>query len=96
MNIKILSDAEHEFIQTIEYYNEQCSGLGYDFATEVTKTLERISSYPKAWPQISPRTRRCLTNKFPFGVIYQIRIDCILVIAIMHLKRNPVHWKKRL
>lgn len=94
MNINILAHAEQEFIETVDYYNNQCSGLGYEFAAEVTNTLERISAFPKAWPQISLRTRRCITNKFPFGVIYQIRDNGILVVAIMHMKRNPIHWQK--
>ena len=96
MTINILAHAEQEFIEAVDYYNDQCSGLGYEFAAEITNTLERISTFPKAWPQISPLTRRCITNKFPFGVIYQLRNDDILIVAIMHMKRNPIHWIERM
>ncbi|MDO9043305.1 MAG: hypothetical protein Q7U64_13365 [Desulfocapsaceae bacterium] len=48
MNINILAHAEQEFIDTVDYYNNQCSGLGYEFAAEVTNTLERISAFPNA------------------------------------------------
>jgi hypothetical protein len=77
MIIHILAPAELELTEAVDYYNNQCSGLGYEFASEVTNTLERITSFPNAWSQISPRTRRCITNKFPYGVIYQVRNDCI-------------------
>jgi hypothetical protein len=43
----------------------------------------------------SCRARRCLTDRFPFGVLYQVRSDCILVGAIMHLKRDPTRWQQR-
>ncbi len=95
MIVNILACAEQEFIEAVDYYNTQCLGLGYEFAVEVTNTLDRISAFPEAWTQISHRTRRCITNKFPFGVIYQIRDKSILVVAIMHMKRNPLHWQNR-
>ena len=96
MKIRIISCAEQEFIEAVDFYNQQCSGLGYEFAVEVKNTLERILDFPEAWPKISKRARRCITNKFPFGIIYQIRLDCILVVAVMHMKRNPVFWQDRL
>jgi len=71
-------------------------GAGYEFAVEISSTMERIVGFPKAWTKISPRTRRCLTNKFPFGVLYHVCDDTILVIAVMHMKRDPIHWQKRL
>ena len=94
-NISILPQAEQEFSDAVDWYNDQCPGLGYEFAAEVTATLERISDFPQAWPKISRRARRCMTNKFPFGVIYQIRKDCILVLALMHMKRDPTCWRER-
>lgn len=96
MKIKLLSVAEQEFVEAVDYYNDQCQGLGYEFAAEINRTMERIVSFPQAWTQISSRTRRCLTNKFPFGVIYQVRNDTILIIGIMHMKRDPIRWQKRL
>ena len=95
MSIRILPQAEQEFSEAVDWYNDQCSGLGYEFAAEVAATLERISDFPEAWPKISRRARRCMTSKFPFGVIYQIRKDCILVLALMHMKRDPTSWQER-
>lgn len=96
MKIRILSCAEQELVDAIDYYNEQFPGLGFEFAAEVKSTLFRIVSFPNAWPLFSQRTRRCVTNRFPYGVLYQIRADHILVTAIMHLKRDPKKWQDRL
>lgn len=96
MKIKLLAVAEQELIEAVDYYNDQCPGLGYEFAAEINTTMVRIVRFPQAWSKISPRVRRCLTNKFPYGVLYQIRDNTILVVAVMHMKRGPIHWQKRL
>ncbi len=49
MKIVFLDAAESEFDHTIAYYEEQNSGLGFDFAGEVEHALERIKHYPEAW-----------------------------------------------
>ena len=96
MEIIFLSPARDELTEAIAYYNGQSEGLGYEFAAEVKKTLERIVQYPNAWFKLSNRTHRCRTNRFPYGVIYQIRKETILIVAVMHLSREPETWKSRL
>ncbi|MCL5289711.1 MAG: type II toxin-antitoxin system RelE/ParE family toxin [Eubacteriales bacterium] len=96
MNIVFLEPARVEFFDAIEYYNSQSEGLGFEFSGEVQATIERIVQYPEAWSPISKRTRRCRMKKFPYGVIYQVSGETILIIAIMHLHRNPQSWKARI
>jgi len=95
MNIVFLAPAEAELLDAVSYYNSQSEGLGYEFAAEVKRTIERIVQYPEAWFQLSKRTRRCRTNRFPYGVIYQIRSENLLVVAVMHLSRDPQAWRGR-
>ena len=96
MKVLVLSCAEQELAEAVDYYNGQCPGLGYEFAADVQRTFERIRSFPEAWPLFSVRSRRCMVNRFPYGVVYQVRHDCILVGAIMHMKRHPQRWQDRL
>ncbi len=91
----MLSCAERELVDAVDYYNAERPGLGYEFAGEVQKTLERILAFPAAWPCFSARTRRCVVSRFPYGVLYQVRDDRVLVVAIMNLKRDPVSWRER-
>jgi hypothetical protein len=73
MKIEFLVVAEDELRETVTYYNQQSEGLGFEFALEVERTLERIMQYPEAWKPLSKRTRRCRTKRFPYGLVYQIR-----------------------
>ncbi|HNR68372.1 MAG TPA: type II toxin-antitoxin system RelE/ParE family toxin [bacterium] len=95
MKLEFLEPAEKELNEASDYTNRLSPGLGFEFALEIKRTLQRILHYPDAWTPLSKRTRRCLTNRFPYGVIYQKRDDKILIIAIMNLRQRPNSWKNR-
>ncbi len=95
MNLIVLSCAEQELADAVNYYNAQCLGLGYEFAGEVQRGFRRIQSHPKAWPSFSSRSRRYLTDRFPYGILYQTRPDSIIIGGIMHLKQDPSAWSER-
>jgi len=96
MRIRFLEIAQIELDDAIEYYNYEVPGLGEAFLKEVLNTLDRIGKYPEAWQPSSKRTRRCQTRRFPYGIMYQIRKDEILVVAIANLHRKPDYWKDRI
>lgn len=65
-------EAEAEFNDAIDYYEDKERGLGYDFAVavEVYATLQRITAFPEAWPIMKNDVRRSLVKRFPYGVLY--------------------------
>ncbi len=93
MNFEILETARHELDEAITYYNRQQPELGDAFLFEVLAAIDRIRAFPEAWPQLSRRTRRCRTKRFPYGVAYQPSEDSILIVAISHLHRDPSRWQ---
>jgi plasmid stabilization system protein ParE len=95
MKLRILEEAQQDLESSVDYYNEESPGLGYEFADEIYQTIHRIIENPDAWHPLSKRTRRCLAHRFPFAVVYQKRDQHIFVIAVMHLKRDPEFWKSR-
>jgi len=90
---RFTSAALAELTQAILYYEQRENGLGTAFLDEIHATLNRILQHPTAWHRMSSRTRRCRTHRFPFGLIYQIRTDQILVTSVMDLRRDPARWK---
>ncbi len=88
-------DAEIELNASIDYYEECRQNLGLEFADEVYKTIMRIVYFPNAWQIMDGNIRRCLTARFPFGVIYYLQNDEIIILAIMQLNRKPNYWKNR-
>ena len=90
---RFTSAALTELRQAILYYEQRETGLGTAFLSEIEATVNRILQSPAAWHPLSSRTRRCRTHRFPFGLIYQIRTDEILITSVMDLRRDPARWK---
>lgn len=95
MKVEFLDPAHEDLVEAIAHYSLQRAGLGLEFAAEVKRTIGRIVQFPEAWPLLSRRSRRCRTSRFPYGVIYQVRKDAIVVVAVMHLAQEPNSWKSR-
>ena len=70
MTFSFHPEAETEFNDAIDYYEEKERGLGYDFAVEVYATIQRITAFPEAWPVLKNDVRRSLVRRFPYGVLY--------------------------
>lgn len=96
MNARFSRAARGELRAAVWYYDEQRPGLGAEFVDEVEATIERIKQFPEAWHPLSQRSRRCRTRRFPYGVIYQVKSDHILIVAVADLRRDPQHWNDRL
>ena len=90
---RFTSSALKELTQATLYYEQRENGLGTTFLNEIEATITRILHHPSAWHLLSSRTRRCRTHRFPFGVIYQVRTNEILIISVMDLRRDPASWK---
>ncbi len=95
MKITFLEEAQSELDQAIEYYNSESPGLGAELLNEILNTLDRIINFPEAWQPLSENTRRCQTSRFPYGLIYSVLENEILIISVSNLHREPNHWKDR-
>ena len=48
MKVRFITPAKLEYLETIDYYNKEKNGLGYEFAIEVDNTINRILEFPMA------------------------------------------------
>lgn len=94
--VEFHSQAFAELQSSALWYDLRSPGLGEEFLAEVERTIEAIRANPKTWPIYSRGTRRCLIHRFPFAVIYRLRGDVVQIPAIMHLRRRPGYWTRRL
>jgi toxin ParE1/3/4 len=97
VNVEFHSEASIELNDAVDYYNQLQPELGRRFADEVRLAVRRIEDHPEAWAFIEEKEnlRRCLTHRFPYGLIYQIQPHRILIIALVNLRRRPGYWRSR-
>ena len=95
MKIRFLPPARRELKEAVRYYNAQRVRLGEEFRDEVWETIQRIDRFPEAWHPLSVSIRRCQMNRFPYGLIYELSENGILIIAVAHLHRAPEYWRSR-
>ena len=81
--------ADAEFDEAVRYYEDCQAGLGLEFAEEVYAAIRRVSEYPDAWSAMSQTTRRCLVNRFPYGVVFEVKSGTLRIIAVANLHRRP-------
>lgn len=86
MRYEFHPQARAEYLEAIAYYEERRTGLGARFALEIEGVIQRI---------IDGEIRRCLAQKFPYGVLYSAEKSYVLVLAVMHHSREPEYWRDR-
>jgi plasmid stabilization system protein ParE len=96
MTFRFLSPAQQDLAEAIEYYEKAVLGLGLEFVEEVERTVRRILLNPQGWTRVSPHHRRCRTRRFPYGIIYSIEGEFVLISAVFNLRRHPDAWKDRI
>jgi plasmid stabilization system protein ParE len=88
-------EAEAELLAAARYYEDHAENLGLDFLTAVEATCARALGFPEIGHSFGPRLRRILVPRFPFGLLYRLESDRLLVVAVANLYRGPGYWRSR-
>lgn len=89
--------AEADLREALAYYEEQRAGLGGELRREFELALRRIRENPLACAaEAKSGVRHCALHRFPYAIVYRNRDAEVSVVAMMHHRRRPRYWKKRL
>lgn len=89
-------DADEEYTEAARYYariDPELSGRFYD---EIERLVGEVRQQPDRFRVFDAPARRHFSRVFPYALIYVDRPERILILAVMHMKRRPGYWKKRL
>jgi plasmid stabilization system protein ParE len=88
-------DAADELVRAVAWYDEQRSGLGAEFAAACRSALTLKQDQPTAFRRLHGDVRRVMLRRFPYAIFYRVRETELLVIAVMHERRDPRPWRDR-
>lgn len=89
-------EAEKDLTEAFEYYQSCRPGLGLEFMLCVEAALGSIQRNPEHYPQVYKNVARNFIRRFPFGIYFLIKQDAIIVLAALHVRRNPRDWQSRI
>lgn len=95
MRYEFHPEALEEYNEAAFYYARKEPGLDLRFILCVEQAIELVLQDPMRWRQIDQDVRRCLTRVFPYGILYTIEEDYILIVAVAHCSREPNYWRHR-
>lgn len=82
-------EAVAEYRAAALYYSKRDPAVGRQFVGAVEDALDRICNAPRRWRVLDEDVRRCLTRVFPYGVLYTVERDYVLIVAVTHCSRQP-------
>lgn len=57
--------------------------------------MSRLRHSPLAAPVERGDIRRVVLSRFAYKLLYSVEADCIYIIAVAHLHREPAYWVGR-
>jgi hypothetical protein len=85
-----------EFAEAARYYAKISPSLGIRFYRETERLIADVSAHPDRHRMFDPPARRHISTDFPYALVYVETAEYLWIVAIMHLKRRPGYWRKRL
>jgi toxin ParE1/3/4 len=96
MHYEILAPARAELEEAFDFYEDRQLGLGDELTAEFQSAVTKILRNPALGRRLAGDVRRWPLHQFPYALIYQIRPDFILIVAMAHFRRKPYYWRNRL
>jgi plasmid stabilization system protein ParE len=91
----IRPEAEADLVNARDWYERQREGLGAAFLLCVEEVLERIGRTPEMCTAVYRDVRRALTRRFPYAVYYRVAGNEVVVLGMLHTRRDPHEWQSR-
>ncbi|HCE42235.1 MAG TPA: plasmid stabilization protein [Lentisphaeria bacterium] len=95
-SVRFHPQSQIELFEAAQYYETQQKDLGKRFLLSIQDSILSIQINPLVYQLSDDNLRKCRVSKFPYGIVFRDGKEFIEVIAVMHLRRKPGYWKKRL
>lgn len=98
---RFFPEALAEYEDAVVYYETCEEGLGARLIQEVDEAIALAMEFPDAAPTVKEAPaeyglRWIGPPRFPIKLVFAVRADQFLVVALFHARRRPGYWLARL
>ena len=97
LSVEYVLAAARDVREQSGYYSAKAPGLEKRFIAALTECERFVVSNPEGLPRIDDSTdiRSAVLRRFPFRLLYVVRGDVVLVLAVAHTAREPSQFLER-
>lgn len=96
ISVRFSADALQDLEDAVAWYESRRPGLGVELAIEVRAVAAAIVDFPNAGQKEGRRARSRTADRFPYRIVYRLEPDVATIVAVVHTKRRPAIWRRRL
>jgi toxin ParE1/3/4 len=78
------------------WYEERRSGLGIQFRAEVEAAVLLAAEQPLRFARKHMDIRCVRVRRFPYSIFFIPEASRIVVLAVFHVRRDPLKWQSRI
>jgi toxin ParE1/3/4 len=98
VNIRMHTEARMEMVAASKWYEGRVPDLGMDFLGEIEDAFAALLRQPHGYTPLMTagrEVRRYILSRFPYAVVYEVRANELVVLAIAHARRRSGYWRRR-
>jgi toxin ParE2 len=97
VRLRLLTPAQEELGEAVEFYGNRRPGLGRAFLDEVRRGYGQLRREPLIGSPIEFDERKYVLQGYPYNLIYRIEEGTIVVLAVAHHNhsRDYGYWRQR-
>ncbi|MBI5948030.1 MAG: type II toxin-antitoxin system RelE/ParE family toxin [Chloroflexi bacterium] len=85
-----------EAVEALEWFQAWGEQPLAGFEASLNAALSLVRDFPAAGAPHMGGTRRVVVSGYPYVIVYRLRGDELLVVAVAHTSRKPGYWRARL
>jgi len=93
--VRYVTEARAELLHEVEYFTAISPALGRRFDEAVQKAEALAAEFAELGAPYKYGTRRLFPGRFKFSIVYLVRSNEVVVIALAPFKRRPGYWRAR-
>ena len=94
--VRYIDEAREEFLHEVTYFTAVSPRLGRRFDEAFQKAEALAAEFADAGLPYKFGTRRVFPGRFKFSIVYVVREDEVVVLAVAPFRRKPGYWRSRL